>query len=523
MRCSIFTLRGLIIGALVIAGGALATAASAETTVFAHANVVPMDADTVLNDHTVVVDGDRIVSVGPAAEVEIPEGASVIDAAGQWLMPGLADMHVHLFFADKNPDFMRMFLAEGVTTVRNLNTPPEARNLAKEVAAGERIGPSIYNTGPVIDGVRPGDELVAMAFKAIPAAVFLILFLIVIVVLRLACRRWAGWGTALGGSALAVAAGAGLVVTHVIPLDALITPFFSLYDIVETAADAEAAVERQKKDGYRMVKIYEFMSGPVWLAAQKAAQEAGMYSVSHLKPSVDIEDVVTSGVDELAHADELLEYFVNADDLHNLRQVPVDEAKLQKVIDTVAGHDMMVVSAMSTVEKVNRYLEGGPAYFERPEYKVIRPETIARWGKGLVVSWQGRQEYRRFMQPYLGKLVKGLHDAGVPILTGTDVGVDGILPSDNHLEIELLAEAGFSRYEALRAATANAGISLRRAGFEGNVGTVTPGAVADLVLLKADPLTTPYATTERVGVMARGQWRTQAELDKLVAEVVASY
>jgi imidazolonepropionase-like amidohydrolase len=514
--------RSILTAALVALAGALASGAAAETTVFANANVVPMDVDGVLSDYTVVVEDDRIVAVGPAAEVEIPQGASVIDAAGGWLIPGLADMHAHLF-ADPNPDFMRTFLAEGVTTVRNLNTLPEAQTLAKEVAAGERIGPSIYNTGPVIDGLPPGSEMIVLGFKAIPAVGLLVLFLIALVVLRLARGRWAGWGAALGGSALAVAAGAGLVATHVIPLDALISPFFHDFNAVETPAEARAAVQRQAKDGYRMVKIYEFM-GQGWLAAQKAAQEAGMYSISHLDSDVSLEDAVSSGMDEIAHVDELLDFILARKmDLDHFDPIPVNEAKLQKVIDTVAGHDLMVVSNMVVDENAIDYLEAGPSYFDRPEYKVIRPETVAQWRKSRVVHWQGQQDYRREVQPYFAALVKGLHDAGVPILTGTDVGVEGITPSHIHREIELLVEAGLSRYEALRAATVNANDSLRRTGFDVNVGTVTPGASADLVLLRANPLTTPDATRDRVGVMSQGRWRTQGELDKLTAELTTSY
>jgi imidazolonepropionase-like amidohydrolase len=140
-----------------------------------------------------------------------------------------------------------------------------------------------------------------------------------------------------------------------------------------------------------------------------------------------------------------------------------------------------------------------------------------------VVRWQGQLAFRRDVQPLFAKLVAGLHDAGVPILAGTDVGVEGIAPWHIHREIELLAAAGLSRHEALRAATANAGESLRRAGFDDEVGTITPGARADLVLLRRDPLIWPGATRERVGVMARGHWYSQADLDRLTAELLASY
>jgi hypothetical protein len=247
--------------------------------------------------------------------------------------------------------------------------------------------------------------------------------------------------------------------------------------------------------------------------------------MSHLEPDVDLAEVVTSGVDEFAHVDELLEYFFTEEmDLSGFRPIPIDMERLPGVIETVAGHDLMVVSNIALDENAYLYLEAGPSWFDRPEYAVLRPQTIAVWREGRVVRWQGQQAYRRdTAQPLFAALVAGLHGAGVPMLVGTDVGVEGMVPGHIHREIELLAEAGLSRYDALRAATANAGESLRRAGFDDPVGTVTPGARADLVLLRRDPLIWPGATRDRVGVMARGHWYSQAELDARTAELLASY
>src|SRR5215831_10072643 len=75
-----------------------------------HATVVPMVGDGVLADHTVVVRGDRIVAVAPSAEVEVPAEATVIDGTGKYVMPGLADMHVHTWHTDD----LTLFLAAGV-------------------------------------------------------------------------------------------------------------------------------------------------------------------------------------------------------------------------------------------------------------------------------------------------------------------------------------------------------------------------------------------------------------------------
>lgn len=84
-------------------------------------------------------------------------------------------------------------------------------------------------------------------------------------------------------------------------------------------------------------------------------------------------------------------------------------------------------------------------------------------------------------------------------------------------------EAGLTPYEALEAGTKNAGISVARMGRDGSFGTVAVGQIADLMLLEENPLQSVSHTQQRLGVMARGQWFTQAELDQLVNAFVATY
>jgi imidazolonepropionase-like amidohydrolase len=81
--------------------------------VFEGVNVVPMDRERVLANRTVVVTGDRITAIGAAGRVRVPAGARRIDGRGRYLLPGLADFHVHFAVADD----MLLYLANGVTTV----------------------------------------------------------------------------------------------------------------------------------------------------------------------------------------------------------------------------------------------------------------------------------------------------------------------------------------------------------------------------------------------------------------------
>ena len=115
---------------------------------FTRVNVVPMAGPTILPNQTVVVRQGRIAAMGPSGQVPVPEDAVVIDGDGRYLMPGLADMHVHLL----HPEDMLLYLANGVTTVRNMWGTVDILGWRTEVATGQRLGPRIYTASRGLDG-----------------------------------------------------------------------------------------------------------------------------------------------------------------------------------------------------------------------------------------------------------------------------------------------------------------------------------------------------------------------------------
>ena len=144
------------LGTLLIVANANANA-DASDIAFVHAQVVPMNHERVLSDQTVIVRDDRIVDIGPAAELEVSAGATRIDATGLFLTPAFADMHVHL--RNNWPlSQLDMYLAYGVTTIRDLGGQDFVLQWRDEIKFGKRSGPTIYVAAPIIYGYEQNQQ-----------------------------------------------------------------------------------------------------------------------------------------------------------------------------------------------------------------------------------------------------------------------------------------------------------------------------------------------------------------------------
>jgi imidazolonepropionase-like amidohydrolase len=159
-------LRSILLALPVLASGAAVSAAQEEAvTAFVGVSVVPMDGERVLEDHTVLVRGERIEAVGPAAAVAIPAGALRVEGGGRWLMPGLAEMHAHIPGAQATPaaieELMFLYVASGVTTIRGMLGAPGQLELRRRTARGELLGPTILVGAPSLNGSSAPDPVTA--------------------------------------------------------------------------------------------------------------------------------------------------------------------------------------------------------------------------------------------------------------------------------------------------------------------------------------------------------------------------
>jgi hypothetical protein len=314
---------------------------------------------------------------------------------------------------------------------------------------------------------------------------------------------------------------------RVIPLNNYTSISFPFATVPETAEEARKAVRDQKEAGYDFIKVYDYLDEDEYLAVLDEARKQKIYVVGHLLDSLSPKTIFDEGLQEAAHVDEFMESHMigKASPTSGFDGVTFDYDSISKSVNGVKSKSGMVVSNMVTDEVVYRILPDVEKGLSRPEYRIISPKVIKIWKtQGRFVNWQGQHEWRKNVQmPFLVALTKKLHEGGVPLLVGTDMTVEGMVPAHIHRELELLVESGLTPFDALEAGTRNAGISVSRMGRDGKFGTVEVGQRADLILLGKNPLENISNTRQRVGVMARGKWFTQSELNKLVDDFAATY
>lgn len=433
-------------------GGAPAAARpSAEATVaITHAGVVDVERGRLQPDQTVIVRGGRIVAVGPATEVPVPAGAEVLDGTGRYLMPGLADMHVHLYTEGD----LFTYVANGVTTVRNMAGDTTHLRMRRRVADRTIVGPRIVTAGPVVEATplshpdnAPLDD---------PSAVRA----------ELARQHAAGYDfvkvyNALArpvyDSVVAVARTLGMPVAGHVPLSVRLD-------------GALAAPQRSIEHFRGYIQALAPASAPL-------ASDASFRDWSVAWARID-----TTRVTELA-----------------TRTVAAGVWNCPTFTFTV--HELSPAAAHARLlarPEVRRLsLEGLPKDRATASYlRAFREEDFAAAQRGLEGQF---------------RLLRALDAVGAGLLVGTDSWLAGYAMAD---ELELLVRAGLAPGRVLRMATLDAA---RFLGEDADRGTVTPGRRADLVLLDGDPLADVGNVRRVRAVMVGGRLLRREELDRRLA------
>src|SRR6266446_2137136 len=443
-----------------------------------HISVVDVSTGETKPDMTVIISDGRIREIGSSTTARIPEAAQVVEAGGKFLIPGLWDMHVHIFnqISRRPPNtwYFPLFIANGVTSVREMWTKlenmPQVREWRRLQLDGSLIAPRIAAVGTLVDGPAGVETTNLPALQPGPTA-----------------------------------------------------------NSVSTPEEARQFVREVKAAGIDFVKTYSSLSREAYFAIADEAKKQAIPFAGHVPFLVGAAEASSAGQRSMEHLNQILES--SSSRSHELFQVPgrewsskydkltldtFDEAKFKKLVTTLAqNHSWQVPTLVrnqvwafrgETVimsDSRLRYIPANEVATWKKQFPDLRPTDIEKAVRGRL--WQKQLE-----------VVRRMKDAGVPLMAGTDLGADYIYPGFSlHDELTLFVEAGFTPLEALKAATRNPAEFL---GLLDSLGTVEKGKIADLVLLNANPLEDIRNTQKIEAVVVNGRFLNRKELDQLLAK-----
>lgn len=466
--------------------------------------VVDVESGTLRGAQRVVVTGNRIVAVGPGAEVPLPSRIRVLDGAGRYLIPGLWDMHGHLWGKWNESVVAPLFVANGVTGVREMWTDwqpdsllpsgltelGEAHRLRNAIREGRVIGPRLLFAGAPIDG-PPGTEQ-------------------------------------------------GVIV-------------------VRTAAEARAAVDRQAARGLDIIVVYQLLGREAFLAAAEQARTRGL-RLSGFKPEpLTLDEAADAGM----RSAESLTAWINACTSAADTLLPL----LRAAIETDARDTSLRMgdayggANRGRFATIRREWSGRAAReIDEPRCAALARRVAARRDSWLaprfVLGWvralgaeamdtlaptieyaplEVRDDWRAARARFdslpadsgralaarggetwaqTARLANLLHDAGMPFLAATETWETYLVPGFSlHREIALLQQIGLSPAAALRAATVE---PARYLNATDSLGTIAAGKLADMVLLDANPLDDVRNVNRISAVIVNGRLLDRAALDTLL-------
>jgi imidazolonepropionase-like amidohydrolase len=423
--------------------------------------VVPMDSERLLPGQTLLIDEGRIVTMAPASDVDVPAQATVIDGQGKFLMPGVAEMHGHY----PNPDqrefteaVLFLYLANGVTMVRGMQGGESHLPLRDAIESGETLGPRLLVCAPSMTG----------------------------------------------GS-------------------------------VPTVEDAERLVREAAAAGFDHLKVHEGLTPEVYAAIARTARDVGLTWSGHVSNLVGLDGALAEGQATIDHLDNVIEAMIDDRDAvanAGLFDLPalvpqIDASRVDQVVASILSAGAGVVPTEVLWETFLGGRSGEDMIAARPELRYWIADGRQGVGQG-VSQWSAQADQRReeLASPEAGqavielrrRLIGALHEAGVPVLLGTDSPQVFSVPGFSiHHEMRVMVDSGLTPFEVLHSGTRAV------ADFYGatDFGTVAVGQRADLVLLEANPLDDVANFANNAGVMVNGVWLSPELIGSRLGEIEA--
>ncbi len=450
-------------------GSLLPQARPQEVVVIENVRVLPMTASAdavaadpsaaILEGQTVVVGQGRILALGPAASVVVPEGARRVSGEGRTLLPGLAEIHAHVPPGQDPPrelvrETLFLYLSNGITLIRGMLGAPYQLELRDQIARGEVLGPHFIVGAPSVNG-----------------------------------------------------------------------------NSAPTPEAAEALVRAHHEAGYDFLKIHPGVPLESWNRMVEVAQEVGITYAGHIPAAVGIEHAVATGMATIDHLDGYLEA-TRREDLSDdaspaERFAATDPARLEALMARLAEAGVWQVPTQYLWNHLNGYVDPDEL-LALPEFRYIsegqrmgyRNQANQRRANPAITP-ESDAAHRAMRQTFL----RATHEAGVPILMGTDspqlFNVPGFAL---HREIPLMVDAGMSPYEVLLSGTRSVAEYVASSlGQDGDFGQVAEGMRADLLLVEGNPLEDLSTLQSVAGVMVEGRWLSGEEIREGLERIAARY
>jgi imidazolonepropionase-like amidohydrolase len=427
--------------------------------------IIPMTGDTTLREATVVVRDGRIAEVGATRNVKVPSGARRVDGRGKYLIPGLADMHAHLYSDGDVPDSVGKYelgvmVANGVTATRLMIGTPEHFALRREVEAGRIAGPQLWIASPQFTGKEDvNSRVVTTAEDA-----------------RVAVKEMAERGY------------------DFIKLTLFITP--TVYDAVVDEA------ERQR------LPVVGHVDPEVGVARALQARQ----QIEHLDNY--LESVLADSAPMKASvSDRGLFRPKNWESLDW-----IDDTKVQRIAGETARAGIFTCPTLTVFKTAFALGQSLEEIQSRPDWRIMPADMRELYLGAREKYWgQAASEARRMRYVEVrNRLVKAIADSGGRIMAGSDTPEWFFAYGWTiHRELESLVAAGLTPYQALAAGTRNPAEFLRASK---EWGTIEKGKRADLLLLEGNPLEDIRNTARIEAVAVGGRWLDRAERERMIDE-----
>jgi imidazolonepropionase-like amidohydrolase len=299
---------------------------------------------------------------------------------------------------------------------------------------------------------------------------------------------------------------------------------------IPNADSARRAVRHQKEAGYDFLKIHPGLTRESYDAMVEESERLGILWAGHVPAAVGLERALAANQATIDHLDQYIEAILQegADASQSLffgvnLVGQVDESKIPGVAAATESAGVWNVPTQSLIEHV--LLPDDPDEMaKRPEMRYMPPDMVATWVRSknnfLQNDLYDAELAYRFVE-VRRQIIKALHDAGAGLLLGSDAPQVFQVPGFSiQAELRMLVASGLTPYEALETGTRNVAEFF---GKEDEFGTIAQGKAADFVLLEANPLTDIAGVADRAGVMVRGHWLSESEIQAKLEEIAASY